>query len=207
MAASSVPPVSLEGHPLTAVRMAFAHLVSLSDQAWNAYMQLFSPHELAAGEFFVQAGTTADSIALVTSGALREYFVTRDGKEFIKAFVLPGQFTGSLFDLLSGEPSTANIQTLKPTQLWVAPYGKVRVLYDLYPEWERVGRLLTEDLFIKKARREYEFLTMDATERYLNLLAQQPDLEQHVPQYHIASYLGITPVALSRIRRAVQRGS
>ena len=68
--------------------------------------------------------------------------------------------------------------------------------------WERLGRLLTEQLYIKKEQREAEFLLDDAPTRYRNFQKQYPGLEDRLPQYHVASYLGITPVALSRIRNA-----
>ncbi|OZG71496.1 hypothetical protein BTA51_20590 [Hahella sp. CCB-MM4] len=173
----------------------------ISDPAWEAFIDLMRPMNLAAGDCLLRAGQPARYLAYIVKGSMREYYATSEGSEFNKAFVLSGSFTGSLFDLLSGEPSTVSIQALKDCELLVAPFIDFQKLYDTYPCWERAGRLLTESLFMKKARREHEFLTMSAWERYQSLLREYPDLEQQVPQYHIASYLGITPVMLSRLRR------
>ncbi len=187
--------------PLVAMRNQQKAFIGITDSAWEAFIALMKPLNLAAGDCLLRAGDPARYLAYVIKGSLREYYSTSEGAEFNKAFVLSGSFTGSLFDLLSGEPSTVSIQALKDCELLVAAFSEFQKLYDSYPCWERAGRLLTESLFMKKARREHEFLTMSAWERYQSLLREYPDLEQQVPQYHIASYLGITPVMLSRLRR------
>jgi len=130
--------------------------------------------------------------------------LTLDGIEFNKSFVFSGEFAGSLFDLMRDEVSTASVQAIKPCLLLVAPYDLMQGLYDQFDCFQRMGRLIVEQLFLKKARREYEFLTMDAQSRYLSLVEENPRWEQELPQYQLASYLGVTPVALSRIRSRVK---
>ena len=178
----------------------------ITDAAWDAFSALMSPLSLSAGQYFLRNGEHARYLAFVVKGVLREFYITAQGSEFNKAFVLADGFTGSLYDLLSGQPSTVSIQALKESQLLVASFDEFQRLYDEHACWERTGRLLTQMLFMKKARREYEFLTLSAGERYEGLLQQYPDLEQQVPQYHIASYLGITPVMLSRLRKGKPTG-
>ena len=186
---------------LARLRQAIEQLSPLSDEAWQEMAGLFTPLSLNAEQYFVSAGQQASSIAFVIFGAMREYFITLEGKEYNKAFIFNGDATGSLFDLLSQQPSIASIQATTQTELLVADYQAFSELYDRFPCCQRLGRLHAQHMFMLKARREYEFLTLDALARYQSLLSRHPDIEQYVPQYHIASYLGITPVALSRIKK------
>ncbi len=190
---------------LEVLREVVACFGTLSEQAWaDAYTRFFE-YDLEAGEFFLQAGEVPQFGGLVVNGVLREFFITLEGQEFNKAFCFEGEFTGSLFDLLSAEPSTASIEALEPTTLLVCRFTDLQDLYARHRDWERIGRLLAEDLFMQKARREQEFMTLSAEQRYILLMQAQPELEKRVSQYHLASYLGINPVSLSRIRRRLGR--
>ena len=186
---------------LLQLKQVIEQLSPISDEAWHEMASLFTPLSLNTEQHFISAGQQASSIAFVISGAMREYFITLEGKEYNKAFIFKGDVTGSLFDLISQQPSIASIQATTQTELLVADYQAFSELYDLFPCCQRLGRLQAQHLFMLKARREYEFLTLDAYARYQSLLTRHPDIELYVPQYHIASYLGITPVALSRIKK------
>lgn len=182
------------------LKNALNQISPISDDAWQALEQHWEFKTLDQGEYLHKVGEPAIFMAFVLKGVLREYFLTSEGLEFNKAFVFSGEFTGSLFDLMRDDVSTASVQAIKPCQMLVAPYSVMYELYDQYDCFQRLGRIIIESLFLKKARREYEFLTMDAQARYLTLIKQYPRFEKELPQYQLASYLGITPVALSRIR-------
>ena len=186
---------------LRQLRQALERFGALTETAWVDTRARFFEYRLEAGEHFLQAGEVAQFGGFVVAGALREYFITWEGQEFNKNFSLTGNFTGSLFDLITAEPSTASIQALTPTKLLVIRFDDLLELYNRHREWERVGRLLAESLFLLKARREWEFMTLSAEQRYLRLIQNEPELETKIPQYHLASYLGINSVSLSRIRR------
>jgi CRP-like cAMP-binding protein len=98
-------------------------------------------------------------------------------------------------------PARFSIQALEESHLLVCNLQPVVELFDQHRCWERLGRKLAEQLYIKKETREAEFLLDDAETRYNNFQRAYPGLEHRLAQYHVASYLGITPVALSRIRR------
>ncbi len=172
----------------------------VDDEAWQRLEQHFTLHVLPGGTCLVRAGEAARAFGYVISGSIREYYATPEGREYNKAFGFAGDLTGSLADLLSRGPSTVTIEALEATRLWVAPYARLQHLFETDPAWQRAGRLFAEMMFSYKARREFELLTMSAQQRYQALLDRRPDLELRVPQYHVASFLGITPVALSRIR-------
>lgn len=160
---------------------------------------LLQVRQLEAGEQLLQAGEQAIHVGVLVSGLLREYFVNKE-VERTKSFVKPHQFTGSLADLLSMRPSRASIVAEAPARLVLLVYAKLRALYQTSQTWSTAGRLSAEHLVTYKAEREYQFLCLDAEQRYEAFLAQHPDLESRVAGRHIASYLGITPVHLSRLR-------
>ncbi len=156
---------------------------------------------LATGEFLLLAGQRAKEVATVQSGGLREYFVHDNGLERTKSFNLPGDFAGSLSDLLIGAPARTWIVAETPTVLSVTPWNKYAALVERWPGWHRFARAVAENLYLRKSEREYELLALDATARYLRALQRWPTLEQVFKQIHIASYVGITPVHLSRLRK------
>lgn len=189
---------------LRLVRRALGEMAAIPAGQWRIFRTLLESRELTRGEYFVRVGEPATEFAVVIRGALREFYSRPNGTEFNKSFCMPGEFSGSYYDLLSGSASTASIEAMSNCRLIVGDFEKFTELYALDPVWERIGRLLAERLFVRKARREYEFQALNAEERYRLLKDRTPQLEDLIPQFHIASYLGITPVALSRIRQRIR---
>jgi len=110
------------------------------------------------------------------------------------------QVMGPLTSLVLNRPSPVHIGAMEDSELLVAPYKDVARLYETNPEVNKIGRIIIEYAWIGKERRETQLIMLDATQRYLAFLEEFPKLDMRIPQYHIASYLGITPVQLSRIR-------
>ena len=160
--------------------------------------------ELPAGTAFLRAGERASQVAVVQAGGLREYFVLPDGTERTKGFSLPGDFAGSLADLLVAGPARAWVVAEVPTVLLTLQWSNYQVLVESMPGWQRFARRVAEDLYLRKAQREYELLALDAAARYRMALHRWPQLEQVFRQRHIASYVGVTPVHLSRLRAALR---
>ncbi|MDF3821156.1 Crp/Fnr family transcriptional regulator [Leptospira sp. 96542] len=169
-------------------------------ELWKESENLYTFRKLEYGDFLIKQNATATEFAFVFSGVLKEYYLTDKGNEYIKSFNFAGDFTGSYYDLLSKQPSTCSIRAITNCELAVAKFSEFRKLFSKHIVWERLGRIFAENLFLKKAKREYELLALDAEERYNLLLKSKPGIEMLVPQYQIASYLGITPVSLSRIK-------
>jgi CRP-like cAMP-binding protein len=178
-----------------------AALEGLDEDDVQAALPLLSVRELVRGEHVLNAGDDAASVMFVVEGVLREYFLLEDGTERTKAFVVDGQISGSLADLLSGEPSRAFIVAEEPTRVLLAPYRDLTALGRHREGWVRFGRRATEGLLLWKAQREYELLALDADGRYAAFRERYGELEARVAAKHVASYLGITPVHLSRLRR------
>lgn len=159
------------------------------------------PRELARGGYLLRGGERATHVGVVLHGLLREFFVMNDGTERTKAFIRESQITGSLADLLSNQPSRAFIRAEEPVRMLILDFEHVRRLSERSPAWARWNMRMLERLFMIKAEREYELLGMDAEERYHAFTTRFEGLEARVAARHIATYVGITPVHLSRLRR------
>ncbi|MBD1848294.1 Crp/Fnr family transcriptional regulator [Cyanobacteria bacterium FACHB-63] len=178
-------------------------LTPLPDEQIGKLSEIFRPASLSAGQFFSQAGERPTQIGFVVSGLMRLYYVNSAGIEFTKAFCLENHFIAAYSALLLNQPARFFIEALEDTSLLVADYQAYQQLCAEHSCWQTVNHRLVQGLFIKKERREAELLLDDATIRYQTFLTEYPDLENRVKQYHIASYLGISPVSLSRIRKSL----
>lgn len=162
---------------------------------------------LDKGQHFLRAGQMAAEVAIVVRGVLREYFVMSDGVERTKSFVEEGRASGSLADLLSGVPSRAFIVAEEPTRVLVTPFVRLRELASRSSAWAAVERSSLERLLATKAEREWELLGLDAAARYAAFRKRYPGIEARVAARHVASYVGITPVHLSRLRAPRSRSA
>jgi hypothetical protein len=110
-------------------------------------------------------------------GGIREFFLNEKGDEFNKSFLFENEMTGSYFDLLNQKDSIANIQAIMNKKLIIAPFDQVYSFFDNKDHWQRLERVIAENLVLKKAKREYEFVALSTEERYKKLkkLIQRPN--------------------------------
>lgn len=173
--------------------------VDLPEAEWAfaaAHVQLLS---LAKHEPLVSAGQVCRRWAFVETGVLRS-FLTVDEREIHNEFFLPGSFASAFTSFITHAPSAWTVQALKPCTVIVFSHTLLQTLYARHSAWLYLGKAVMETQFMHKCRREKSFLRDAAEQRYHALLEQYPTLEQHVPQQYIASYLGIRPETLSRLR-------
>ncbi|MCK7613561.1 Crp/Fnr family transcriptional regulator [Roseibium sediminicola] len=156
--------------------------------------------QFSAGAVLFSAGDVLETLYFIRSGLIRFFYLTPEGKEFNKNFVTAGNVATSLGSFLEARPSPFFAEALEETELVALPMAFVRDLKTSDIAWERLINGFVIRLALQKERREASFLLESATERYEAFLTEFAEILGRVPQYHIASYLGITPVALSRIR-------
>lgn len=183
------------------LRSSLGRTVAVPSDAWLAAEASFIPHHFTAGEHVIEAGSSVGTLFFVTFGVARYYYLDERGREFNKAFSTEGQVLSSVSSLVSGAPAPFSIQTLTPTDCLAVPYDAFLTLAEGHAFWGRVRIHLLEQLVIKKERREADFLLLSPTERYQQFLRDYAPIADSVSNYHIASYIGVTEVALSRIRR------
>ncbi|AFY44283.1 Crp/Fnr family transcriptional regulator [Nostoc sp. PCC 7107] len=177
------------------------NLVDISADELAQLTHVFQPKTLKTGDFLIRAGEIPAEIGFVASGILRLYYVNSAGGEFTKSFCPENHFVTAYRALILKQPAQFFIEALEDSLLLVADYSQYVQLCTENSCLQTINHKLVEALFLKKEKREAELLLDDATTRYQNFLREYPDLEQRVKQYHIASYLGISPVSLSRIRK------
>lgn len=180
---------------------AFDRLVEIPSEEREYFRTLVARRSVPAQSHFARAGEPAADIGFCLSGLFRLYYTTPDGTEYNKNFCGQHEFVAPYSALLMREPSYFSIQALMDCELLVVRFRDFEALFERHACWQKLGRLIAEHMFVSKERRERELLMLSAEERYRQFLGRYRHLENRVPQYHVASYLGITPVALSRIRR------
>lgn len=185
---------------LMKIRKVIAPLSSVPSDQWEQFSAILRERHIEKNDYFIRAGQVPPEFGFVASGLMRLYYLTEEGNEFTKAFCLENSFVTSYSALLLNKPSGLFIQALENTVLLVGDFDEFRKLYNKHICWQELGRKIAENLFIKKEERESPLLLDSAEIRYTKFLKEYPLLDKRIPQYHIASYLGITPVALSRIR-------
>jgi CRP-like cAMP-binding protein len=165
------------------------------------------PRRLDPGEHLFRQGDNVQEGAYLQSGLLKAYYLDANGREAIKSFFIPVGLVGSLRSSFEAAPAPYGVVAMEPTRLAVLPLLKLRetAQQDLELANELIELLIA--LSIKKERREHDFLQLSAEAQYRQLQVEVPDLLKRVSQSEIARYLGITPVALSRIRGRIARRS
>jgi len=157
---------------------------------------------LARGEAVLRAGDRAVDAGVVVTGALREFYPLADGREVTRGFAGPGTYLGSLSDLLADAPARSTIEAVVASTVALIPWAAIRAAAATHPAWAALIHRVVERLYLAKAEREYELLALDAAARYDRFRARYAALEPVLSQRHVASYVGITPEHLSRVRRA-----
>ena len=175
-------------------------LQPLAKDEMEAFLSLFSVKQLKKNEYLAIEGEYSTRLAFIKEGVMRAFYRNNDGNEYNKTFFTDNNFVGAYSSLVSGQKNLINIQCLTDCTVQMADFSKITALYNSYPKIERLARKLAETKFAIKEKREIELVTLEATERYKIFRKEHPNLENLIPQYHIASYLGITPTQLSRIR-------
>lgn len=174
---------------------------------WEQYLERAGKvRHYPKGAYLFRQGEKSDNILLMHQGLAKAYYKTHDGKEFIKSFLTGGEFIASLNTLESGKPSAFSVLSLEPIIACEIPQHTFKKLLNESPELSRQFTTVLLNLAMKKEQREYELLCLSPEERYRLFCDQNPTMEQRIAQNDIARYLGITPVALCRIRKRFQGG-
>jgi len=174
--------------------------ISISDEEFEFCKTLFIPKKLRKRQFLLQEGDVCRYTAFVEKGMLRTFTVDDKGNEPILQFSMEGWWVTDLYSYLTDEPSRYNIEALEDCELLLITKPSWNVLLEKVPAFERYFRILIQNNLIATQRRLISSLSESAEEQYSKLIATFPTCLQRVPQHMIASFLGITPETLSRIR-------
>ena len=166
--------------------------------------RLFKKQEIKKNEPLVNIGEVWNKVIFIEQGLLRLYYLTPDGKEFNKGFFADSDLVWPMSPIAREEPSSFTICSLENCQLLVAPFNVFETLIKEMSKWPEFSLPFIESLLNLKIRREAQFLLNDASSRYMQIQSEMSDYIERIPDYHIASYLGITHIAFSRLKKSVK---
>lgn len=176
---------------------------SFSYDLINKFADVFSEIVLKKNDVLIRIGEKNSFIFFVVSGILRDYYIDDDGNDVTRFFTCEGGICGGEA-LISNEASTICTEALEDCILIRCHVSDFKSIIASCNEAAKAYIWLLESSLAYKIRRENSFLIKSATERYIDFKRENPEIEKRVNQKYIASYLGITPVSLSRIRRALK---
>ncbi len=168
---------------------------------WHAFNELFSLTTLKAGEHWVRAGDCCEAFFFISSGLVRIYYVDHAGNEVNEGFYDEGNLLGPISSFVSDAPCPYYIQALEDATLVEANYHAFHRYAQDKPEILNFEITFMHSLFVSNAKRDAKRLLNNGEQRYRWFYREYAHLLDRVPQYHIASFLGMTPVSLSRLRK------
>jgi CRP/FNR family transcriptional regulator, anaerobic regulatory protein len=177
-------------------------IVNLNAKEEEAFLQILEYKKLKKKEYLLQEGQICNKITFINSGCIR-CFYNVDGVENTIQFFFNDSWYTDYASFLTGNPTMENMQALENSEVVQIKKNDLYKLYETMPIFERVGRIFAENAFLSVSQLNQMKTNEEPEIRYLNLLKTRPELAQQIPQHYIASYLGIKPETLSRIRKRI----
>lgn len=181
--------------------------IELDEWERELFLSVLEPKVLPRRMVYLRQGEVCRYVAFVVSGALKSYKVDDEGKEHILNFALRDWWIADLYSLISGKPAVLSIETIEESEVLLLAQQDQQMLYEKIPKFERFFRILVENALVASQQRLIDNMSLTAEERYLQFIKKYPGIPVLVPQHNIASYLGITPEFLSKIRSRLARRS
>jgi len=175
--------------------------IEITEREEEICRSLFIPKKLRKRQYLLQQGDVSKYTAFVEKGLLRAYVIDDKGSELIMQFAPEGWWIGDMYSSVTGEPAETNIDAIEDSELLLLTNQAREQLLQEAPVFERFFRLLLQNSFIALQRRLKGNIIQTAEEKYKNFIRLYPNIVQRVPQHNIASFLGITPESLSRVRK------
>ncbi len=188
------------------LRQNISRYVSLSDDEFEMTESFFAYRKFRKKQYILQEGDICRHETFIMKGCARMYQVGNDGQEHVTQFGIEGWWVGNLYSLTKETPSVINIDCLEDCEVLQISKTALDKMYAQVPAMERFFRLLIQNAFIAFQHRVLILLAKPAAERYKDFIERYPQIEERIPDHQVASYLGITPQSLSRIRSQYASG-
>lgn len=170
-------------------------------ESLDKFMALIRHKKLKKGDSIAKTGQIPNDIYILSEGIIRSFYTDESGKEYIRHLFTPYRATGALGALILKKPSKLSYDCLSDCEVYAINFKDFKALTLKDKKIANLYATVLEIVFLTLESKIYDLSVLDATERYLKLKRHIPNIENLIPQYHIASYLNITPVQLSRIRK------
>ncbi|WP_281637572.1 Crp/Fnr family transcriptional regulator [Flavobacterium marginilacus] len=184
------------------IKKYFEKNVLLTDSDWQIFSSKLFRREFSKKTKILKIGQKENHLSFIEKGIIR-FCIPSEFDDLTFGFAFANNFVSAYDIFLTQTSSTYELETITNTVLWSVTYEDLQDIYAQTKIGEKIGRLASEELFLKKSKRELSLLNDTPQQRYLNLFTEQPHLLQLIPLKYIASYIGITSQALSRIRKRI----
>lgn len=178
---------------------------NVSQKTFVILKNLSSRKILKSGQKIIEQGGMSSKLYFLTSGLMRSVRISQGGKEYTKNIYSPISFVGPFSSILTKQPSLLAYEALTDCKVFEVDFEEFFSLTETDIEISNVYNRVLEYLFLIYERKQFESVSLNATERYQLLQKKIPDIDKQIAQYQIASYLNITPVQLSRIRKDLKQ--
>lgn len=178
--------------------------IDLNPKEIDCIKILFKNKSIKKNDLFLAEGQVCKQVGFIIKGLMR-YYINHNGEDKTYAFAQEGDFVCNNESFIPQSPSTKIIQALEDCEIVQISFADLQLFYKSIDEGERFGRLIIEQVFIQTLQDLSSFYTDTPESRYEKFIKQHPDLQQRISQYYIASYVGVKPQSLSRIRKRISR--
>ena len=186
------------------IRKYIEQTVKVDDNDWQYFISKLKKREFSKKNNLLKEGQVENHLSFIEKGIVRFLIPKEDEeKEITFGFCFKDEFVSAYDSFLTQTPSTYRIEVLTDTVVWSITYQDLQDVYRETHIGNMMGRFSSERLFLIKSKREQSLLNDSAEERYLNLFTERPNLIKQIPLKYVSSYIGITPQALSRIRKRI----
>lgn len=179
--------------------------VTLTDEQWELCKNRFRPKRMLKRQFLLQEGDVCRELAFVEKGALYSFSVDSKGNQHVIRFAFEGWWMANLQSFFTQKPTRLNIEVLEDSELLVLDKKNHDNLIEKLPPYERYHRIIVQNAYVALQQRVENALGLTAEEKYERLLEQNPEFLNRVPLTLVASFLGMSPETLSRVRGSFNR--
>ncbi len=184
------------------IRELLETFTKLEEDDWKVFSSKLKKIHFPKRGIILKKGQTEKYLSFIESGVIR-FYIPKTESDLTFGFIFPKEFVSAYDSFLSQTPCQYQVESLSETTLWRLTYQDLQDVYETTGIGNVIGRKNAESLFMLKSKRELSLLNESAEERYLNLFSERPNLFEQIPLKYIASYIGVTPQALSRIRKRI----
>jgi len=178
------------------------HIHPMNAADWNFFASKLQKQIVKKSTPLIKVGDIENYLSFISEGIVR-YYIPQEESDLTFGFLFENQFVTAYDSFITQTPSPYQIETLTNTTLWRIAYKDLQEVYHHTESGNVIGRRMAENMFLIKSKREIALLSKTAEERYLDLFSERPKLLKEIPLKYIASYIGVTPQALSRIRKRI----
>nr|WP_298996050.1 Crp/Fnr family transcriptional regulator [uncultured Allomuricauda sp.] len=174
----------------------------MRDADWDFFSSKLQKQTLKKNTPLIKIGQVENYLSFISEGIVR-YYIPQEESDLTFGFLFENEFVTAYDSFITQTPSPYQIETLTNTTLWRISFKDLQEVYNKTESGNVIGRRMAENMFLIKSKREIALLSKTAEERYLDLFSERPKLLKQIPLKYIASYIGVTPQALSRIRKRI----